>query len=589
MPIMPIMPAMRIVVAVAVGAAIVAASSHPARAQATIEEIGSAIVVNEYTTGVQRRSVIAGSDSGAFVVVWESEDQDGDDFGIFARLFDSDGLPTSGEFQVNTYTTGGQTIPDVAMDPAGTGFVVVWSSTDFGGGAHQDGDLGGVFARVFDADGNPAGDEFQVNTYTTGGQGSPAVIAQRPTVAPALRADGNQADASWAVQFLYTGDGPPLDAEQPESSPVALAWSRTATIAPDLQMLIDTFEREIGPIDQAYNALRAALAPAGPNDAFTQVGVDTGIGLSLQYHHRRWDNLSLTGITTSDELNHTPSDAGDRYPVALTANANRYAWSAFAFIPEGGGAPQPRGLVMDHEWNSHVEQPLFDDSTGIVEFDVTSGRDFAMAIGRFSIEGSEFLRGSCWNDRYERVDDGVDIPLSAGGDNDFSMMSAYAMLREDDERVFMVGYASPVDPPLKAETDAAEGRVRPAIAVTDSDLKLRRYRSECIPLATTTTLPGASTTTTMMSTASTTTMAPTSSTSTTTTMPDEEPCGKALPGQPITASTALAALQASIGLIQCDLCRCDVDNSGGVTASDALRILRIAVNLPGNLDCPACD
>jgi len=50
----------------------------------------------------------------------------------------------------------------------------------------------------------------------------------------------------------------------------------------------------------------------------------------------------------------------------------------------------------------------------------------------------------------------------------------------------------------------------------------------------------------------------------------------------------LLALGASVGTSVCELCRCDVDDSGGIAASDALRILNAAVGVPVSLVCPAC-
>ncbi len=48
-------------------------------------------------------------------------------FSIQGQRYDSDGAPVGDQFQVNTYTTGGQVGPAVAVDPHGD-FVVVWTS-----------------------------------------------------------------------------------------------------------------------------------------------------------------------------------------------------------------------------------------------------------------------------------------------------------------------------------------------------------------------------------------------------------------------------------------------------------------------------
>jgi hypothetical protein len=124
---------------------------------------GGEFQINTYTTGLQYGSTIAMDAGGNFVVVWHSAGQDGSDYGVFGQRYDAAGTPRGGEFQVNTYTTDGQGTPVVAMDPLGN-FIVVWA------GYSQDGSSAGVFGQRFDAAGTPRGNEFRVNTYTTGGQ-----------------------------------------------------------------------------------------------------------------------------------------------------------------------------------------------------------------------------------------------------------------------------------------------------------------------------------------------------------------------------------------------------------------------------------
>ncbi len=132
----------------------------------------AAFQVNTYTMGDQESPDIASDGQSRFVMVWESDDQDGYGAGIFARRFTSGGFPVGNEFQVNSYTTADQGDPAVAMSPSGA-FVVVWMSYS------QDGDYDGVFARLFTSTGSPVGAEFQVNSYTTNGQYDPHVAIDR--------------------------------------------------------------------------------------------------------------------------------------------------------------------------------------------------------------------------------------------------------------------------------------------------------------------------------------------------------------------------------------------------------------------------
>jgi hypothetical protein len=55
------------------------------------------------------------------------------------------------------------------------------------------------------------------------------------------------------------------------------------------------------------------------------------------------------------------------------------------------------------------------------------------------------------------------------------------------------------------------------------------------------------------------------------------------------ASDAQHILRASVRLHPCRVCYCDVDGSGIVSAGDALAALRVSVELPVTLACPACE
>lgn len=127
-------------------------------------------LVNVHTNGIQWTPAVAALGGDEFVVTWASYGQDGSGDGIFARLVDAAGLPAGAEIPVNSFTTGSQNAPSVAADAAG-GFVVVWAS------AGQDGSAEGVFGQRFDAAGAPQGGEFRVNVATLGVQREPAVAA----------------------------------------------------------------------------------------------------------------------------------------------------------------------------------------------------------------------------------------------------------------------------------------------------------------------------------------------------------------------------------------------------------------------------
>jgi hypothetical protein len=130
---------------------------------------GAEFRVNTYITSDQQAASVAGLSNGEFVVVWESlGGQDGDRAGVFAQRYDPNSKPVGAEFQVNTYTTDNQSKPSVTGLASG-GFVITWSSTT------QDGNGQGVYAQIYDVDGNAVGAEFQVNTYITSTQDFPSI------------------------------------------------------------------------------------------------------------------------------------------------------------------------------------------------------------------------------------------------------------------------------------------------------------------------------------------------------------------------------------------------------------------------------
>jgi hypothetical protein len=150
---------------------------------------GDEFRVNTYTTGGQNSPSVAMGADGDFVVAWESNGQDGSGVGVYAQRYNAAGVPQGTEFHVNTYTTNNQSFSKVALDA--DGFVIAWRS--YG----QDGSAYGVYAQRYNAVGEPQGDEFRVNTYTTSNQGAPSV---------AIDADGDFVIA-WESWFQDGSNG----------------------------------------------------------------------------------------------------------------------------------------------------------------------------------------------------------------------------------------------------------------------------------------------------------------------------------------------------------------------------------------------
>ena len=135
---------------------------------------GGEILINSTLTGNQTLSDVAGLSGGGFVVVWYDLSASGDDTSsgaVRARLFDSSGTAQGNDFVVNTTTTGSQSRPEVSARSDG-GFIVTWDDSSATG---SDTSSLAVRAQAYDSTGTRDGSEFVVNTTTSGDQDDPTV------------------------------------------------------------------------------------------------------------------------------------------------------------------------------------------------------------------------------------------------------------------------------------------------------------------------------------------------------------------------------------------------------------------------------
>jgi hypothetical protein len=110
--------------------------------------IGPEFQINSYTTSYQNYPFVVRAAEGGFTAAWRSFDQDGSDYGVFLRSFGADGSSRGGELRSNRYTLGAQRAVYGARNSDGT-LMLTWTSDG------QDGSGNGIYARLYDADGNP--------------------------------------------------------------------------------------------------------------------------------------------------------------------------------------------------------------------------------------------------------------------------------------------------------------------------------------------------------------------------------------------------------------------------------------------------
>jgi hypothetical protein len=128
-------------------------------------KVGDEFLVNTNTIDDQKNPKVAMDTNGNFVVTWQSFDT-GNDYDVFAQRYSADGNTISGEFLVNTNATSIQSNPSIAMDVNGD-FVVIWQS-----GSNL---IADIYGQYYQANGNTSGGEFRVNTTTNNGQLNPSV------------------------------------------------------------------------------------------------------------------------------------------------------------------------------------------------------------------------------------------------------------------------------------------------------------------------------------------------------------------------------------------------------------------------------
>lgn len=157
-------------------------------------------------TGVQDEPSIAMDDNGRVLVAWSDRAAyDGELMGIFARLFDDAGHPLGPEFQVNETWQQSQWEPLVHATPGG-GFAVAWSG-------NADGD---AYVRALDTNGAPLGPEVEVNIADNNAQiDTAAVVGAAGTMLATWVDFGGNGPGSGTNVFarILAADGTPLGAD----------------------------------------------------------------------------------------------------------------------------------------------------------------------------------------------------------------------------------------------------------------------------------------------------------------------------------------------------------------------------------------
>jgi len=121
--------------------------------------ISSEFQINTETTGNQTNPAVAMNAAGDFIVVWHgpaATEEDRED--VYAQRFDPNAQPIGTKFCVNSYTYSRQQNPKVSMNNSGA-FIVVWES-DL---SLAEPSAWRIRGQLYDANGSPVGAELQTN------------------------------------------------------------------------------------------------------------------------------------------------------------------------------------------------------------------------------------------------------------------------------------------------------------------------------------------------------------------------------------------------------------------------------------------
>ena len=125
--------------------------------------ISDPIIVHGTLQLTQRNPSVDITDDDSVIIAWQSFNEDGSGYGIFARVFDvsqANPVASAAAFQVNTETEGSQTSPRVAFF-SDKKFIIIWGSGTVS-------TLFNVMGAVYSAGAVKQGSDFRVNAEEIG-------------------------------------------------------------------------------------------------------------------------------------------------------------------------------------------------------------------------------------------------------------------------------------------------------------------------------------------------------------------------------------------------------------------------------------
>jgi hypothetical protein len=230
--------------------------------------IGNEIQINQSWQASQWRPLIHPTPAGGWVVAWSGE-WDGD---AFIRILNSNGVPISGDIRVHQYFFDAQVDPAVAVDADGDIFVAF---IDFSGHAGTATGLN-LYGRAYNAGGIPyQANEFLITTWSgNGDQRQPRVAAFDDGFVVAYESAGGDGNGFGILARLYDDAGGALGPEfQVNEVTAGNQINCSVTAAPTGEFAIAWEDRSLGTPRIAARRYDAQALPIGGEFVVAQNGL----------------------------------------------------------------------------------------------------------------------------------------------------------------------------------------------------------------------------------------------------------------------------------------------------------------------------
>ena len=299
------------------------------------------ILVSDGSLAIQSPNDVAIDRYGNFSVTWTGMVPATNQWDVFIRRYNSSGVAPYPQWRVNMFTTGMQESARIAMNASGDA-VVVWQSYN------QDGSEWSVHGQRFDSAGSRVGGEFQINSITRGSQryadvamsddGSFVVSYQH------VSAYGDPVEPPKVYNRQYRRDGTAFSAEYVVNTAGANLWTVTRINADPFGNMMSVWGQGTGDYSTLDVLARRYVMDTVPtvttlvnNQAISSISDSTG---SWRYY-----KIVVPAGATSIRAEITGSAGGDaNLYVRYAALPTLTSWDGMTALVGNNEAVQVNGI-----------------------------------------------------------------------------------------------------------------------------------------------------------------------------------------------------------------------------------------------------